>query len=85
MINYTVKIGDSLWTIAKKFLGDGNRYKEIQKVNGLKTTVIKSGQVLKIPSDSKLDYEQIGRAFEKALSDIDNIDSVNKLYKLLGD
>jgi nucleoid-associated protein YgaU len=31
---YTVKEGDSLWRIASEQLGDGNRYKEIVKLNG---------------------------------------------------
>ena len=30
---YTVKDGDSLWEIAKNQLGDGNRFKEILKLN----------------------------------------------------
>ena len=46
---YTVKKGDSLWGIAKKLLGAGNRYKEIMTLNGLKSTVIHTGKQLKIP------------------------------------
>ncbi len=30
---YTIKSGDSLWSIAQKQLGDGNRFKEILKLN----------------------------------------------------
>lgn len=48
-VSYTVKNGDSLWKIAKKQLGDGNRYKEIMTLNGLKSDTIHPGQVLKIP------------------------------------
>lgn len=47
---YTVKAGDVLWNISKKYLGKGNRYKEIMTLNGLKNTVIRAGMVLKIPS-----------------------------------
>lgn len=46
---YTVKRGDSLWTIARDQLGKALRYKEIKTLNGLKTDQIKAGQVLKLP------------------------------------
>jgi len=50
-IIYTVKKGDTLWDIAKKYLGSGARYTEIVKLNGLKTSVINVGQKLKIPTE----------------------------------
>ena len=50
-INYTVKKGDTLWDIAKKYLGSGARYTEIVRLNGLKTSVIIVGQKLKIPTE----------------------------------
>jgi len=46
---YTVKKGDSLWAIAAKYLGNGSRYKEIKTSNSLKSDVIHTGQVLKLP------------------------------------
>ena len=46
---YTVVKGDTLWGIASKYLGSGTRYPEIVQLNGLKTSVIYSGQKLKIP------------------------------------
>lgn len=46
---HTVVKGDSLWAIARKYLGDGSRYKEIVTLNGLKSNVITIGQKLKIP------------------------------------
>lgn len=46
---YTVKKGDSLWKIASALLGNGARWPEIQKANGLTSTTIHAGQVLKIP------------------------------------
>lgn len=42
--------GDTLWAIAQKYLGKGNRYTEIVKLNGLKSNVIYSGMKLKIPN-----------------------------------
>ena len=49
---YTVAAGDSLSKIAKKFYGDGNKWKPIFDANRdiLKNPdLIKPGQVLKIP------------------------------------
>lgn len=46
---YTVKRGDTLWGIASKQLGNGRRYTEIMKLNGLKSTKIVAGQKLKLP------------------------------------
>ena len=45
---YTVTSGDTLWKIAEKFLGDGALYKNIMDLNGLTSTSISPGQVLKI-------------------------------------
>ena len=47
---YTVAAGDSLWGIAQKRLGNGNRYKEIMTLNGLTSTTIHPGQKLRLPS-----------------------------------
>lgn len=47
---YTVQHGDTLWEIAKKQLGSGNRYREIVSLNGLKSNIIYSGMKLKIPN-----------------------------------
>lgn len=49
---YTVKKGDCLWNIAKKYLGSGARYKEIYNLNKDKIknpNLIYAGQVLKLP------------------------------------
>lgn len=39
----------TLWLIAKKLLGNGNRWPEIANLNGIKGTIIYAGQKLKIP------------------------------------
>ncbi len=49
---YTVKRGDSLWSIAKKQLGDGTRYKEIYELNRDRIknpSLIYPGQTLSLP------------------------------------
>jgi nucleoid-associated protein YgaU len=46
---YIVQKGDSLWSIAKSLLGDGRRYLELAKINGINTPyTIYAGQVLSI-------------------------------------
>ena len=47
---HTVAHGDTLWAIAKKYLGNGSRYKEIVSLNELTSNVIYSGMKLKIPN-----------------------------------
>ena len=47
-ITYTVKKGDTLWNLAKTYLGKGAKYTEITALNGI--TGIKVGQTIKIPT-----------------------------------
>ena len=47
---YTIQSGDNPWKIAAKTLGNGNRYKEILKLNPqLKSSNMKVGSKIKIP------------------------------------
>lgn len=51
---YTVKKGDCLWNIAKKYLGNGARYTEIYALNREKIqnpNLIYPGQVLRLPTE----------------------------------
>ncbi len=52
---YTVKKGDSLWTIAKKF---NTTVKEIQQLNNLTSTSLSIDQELKIPNGETSSTEQ---------------------------
>ena len=52
---YTVTSGDTLWKIAERFLGDGALYKNIMALNGLTSTSISPGQVLKIAGTTDSD------------------------------
>lgn len=49
VINYTVKKGDTLWAIAKQYLGSGTKYTQIASENNIKNpNLIYPGQVFKI-------------------------------------
>lgn len=52
--SYTIVQGDSLWKIAQEKLGDGRRYPEIMKLNGLKSDMIHTGNKLLIPGTAKV-------------------------------
>ena len=47
---HVVAKGDTLWGIAKHYLGNGSRYPEIKELNKLKSNTIYSGWKLKIPN-----------------------------------
>lgn len=47
--SYTVKKGDTLWSIASKQLGSGSKYKVIMSMNQLNTQRIYIGQILYLP------------------------------------
>lgn len=48
-IEHKVVAGDTLWKISAKYLGSGIHYKKIMTLNGLKSNIIRVGQILKIP------------------------------------
>ena len=47
---YVVQRGDTLWNLAKKLLGRGGRWTEIAALNSISGTMIRDGQVLRIPA-----------------------------------
>ena len=47
---YTVVKGDSLWSIAQRYLGNGWRYPEIVRLNNMASNFIFSGQTLWLPN-----------------------------------
>lgn len=48
--SYTVVKGDTLWAIAKRYLGDGSKYKELATLNNIPNpNKIYPGQVVKLP------------------------------------
>lgn len=72
---YTVKKGDSLYTIAKTYETTVN---ELTDINMLTSTVIYPGQVLLVP---KLKNEKVEYYFEDYITEIgDTIESVGKKY-----
>ena len=72
---YTVKKGDALWNIAAKYLGAGARYKEIMDLNGLTSTRLYAGQVLKLPTG---DNEYAGKDIDVHANDVTDINVWNK-------
>ena len=46
---YTVRAGDTLWSIAAARLGNGSRAAEIQQLNNLTSTTLTIGQRLRLP------------------------------------
>jgi len=47
---YTIKSGDTLYLVAKKELGSASRWKEIEKLNGVSSSDLRVGQVIKLPA-----------------------------------
>jgi LysM repeat protein len=50
MATYRVKSGDNLWSIAENLFGDGRAMKRIMYLNGMSSTTIRPGMVLKLPT-----------------------------------
>lgn len=82
METYKVKKGDTLSEIAKKFKTTVSAIQAANKDKIKDVHVIQIGWILNIPNRSK-DFETIGRQYEVALKDVQNLPSVRKLCELL--
>lgn len=77
-MTYTVKKGDTLSTIAKRF---GSTVEALVASNGIKNkNVIHVGQVIQIPTK---DYAAIGKKVEEVMEDISTLPSYKELLKML--
>ena len=88
MKTYTVKKGDTLWDISKKY---GVTVDDLVKWNSIKNrNKINVGQVLAVsdpakdePAPKVKDYESIGKQVEKAISAIESLPAFKKLEDML--
>ena len=78
-MTHTVKKGDTLSAIAKKY---NTTVAELVSANGIKNAnVIKVGQVLTVPD--QLDYEALGKAVHDFLEDAQTLSSYEKLMEMI--
>jgi len=72
-IEYRVVSGDSLYKIAQKILGDGNKWRQIYEDNinviGSNPNLVKVGQVLKIYKTASNNPQEVQAALKQASSD----------------
>lgn len=45
---YMAKAGDTLWSVAKQFLGDGGKYLDLMQLNKLTSNTLEPGQIIKV-------------------------------------
>lgn len=83
-VKHKVQKGESLWSIAEDYYGDGRQYTRIKEANSLKSDVIHPNTILTIPSTyTNSDYYEIGKQLEIALADVEELPSVKKLLEML--
>ena len=76
--NYTVKSGDSLWSIAKKF---GVSVEELKSANNLSSSLLRVGQILKIPKE-EIEVEPSEEYIIYTVKSGDNLYSIARQYNI---
>jgi len=57
---YTVKKGESYYTIAKKALGSSSRWREIERLNNIPAEELRAGTVIKLPAKENAGAGPVG-------------------------
>ncbi len=74
---YTVKKGDSLYSIATKY---NTTVDELKKINNLTSNILSIGQILKLPSDKSSDVKQKENTISYTVQKGDSLYSIAKKY-----
>lgn len=74
---YTVKKGDSLYSIANKY---NTTVEELKRINNLTSNTLSIGQVLKLPSDKVSDVEQEKNTITYTVQKGDSLYSIARKY-----
>ena len=74
---YTVKKGDSLYSIATKY---NTTVDELKRINNLTSNILSIGQVLKLPSDKAGDIEQEENTISYTVQKGDSLYSIARKY-----
>ena len=74
---YTVKKGDSLYSIAKKY---NTTVDELKRTNNLTSNILSIGQVLKLPSDKANDVEKEENTISYTVQKGDSLYSIARKY-----
>ena len=74
---YTVKKGDSLYSIAKKY---NTTVDELKRINNLTSNILSIGQVLKLPSDKASNVEKEENTISYTVQKGDSLYSIARKY-----
>ena len=79
---YTVKSGDSLWSIAKKY---DTTVTELKRINNLTSNTLQIGQQLKIPNKQTSNNQTTSKYIEYTVKKGDNLYSIGRQYGISQD